>query len=142
MKRTLAATLVMLCTLPVWAGCEGLQVTDAWIRSAPPGAEMMAGYATVKNTGGKARTIRDVRSTDFDSIGMHETVIEDGMSKMRMLDTVSIPAGGQRRFEPGGLHLMLFSPKREFKAGDTLRLTFSCGGKKTLTADFPVRDAP
>lgn len=132
----------MLGTLPAWAACDGLQVTDAWIRTAPPGATMMAGYAAVKNTGTKTRTLREVSSKDFDAIEIHKTVIEAGVSKMIYLETVDIAAGSQARFEPNGMHLMMFKPKRAFKAGDTLQLAFSCGGKKRLKADFVVKNAP
>lgn len=141
MKTVLFAAL-MLSVLPAWAGCEGLQVENAWVRAAPPGATMMAGYATVKNTGVKTRTLRDVSSKDFDAIEVHKTVIENNVSKMIYMETVDIAAGGTARFEPGGMHLMLFSPKRALKAGDTLPLAFSCGGKKRLKANFVVKDAP
>lgn len=141
MKNFLFAAL-MLGALPAWAGCEGLKIENAWVRAAPPGATMLAGYAMVKNTGAKARTLRDVSGKDFDAIEVHKTVVEGGVSKMVYLETVDVAAGGTASFEPGGMHLMLFNPKRALKAGDTLPLTFSCGGKKRLKADFVVKNAP
>ena len=141
MKGFIFAAL-MLGTLPAWAACDGLQISNAWVRSAPPGVTMMAGYATVKNVGTKARTLREVSGQDFKAIEIHKTVIEAGVSKMIYLETVAVAAGGQATFEPGGMHMMLFSPKRAFKAGDTLQLSFSCGGKKRLKAEFTVKDAP
>ena len=141
MKKLLAAAL-MLSTLPAWAACDGLQIENAWIRSAPPGASMMAGYALVKNSGKTARTLRDVSSKDFEAIEIHKTTVEMGVSKMQYLETVPVAAGDTARFEPGGMHLMMFNPKRALKAGDTLELAFSCGGKKRLKAHFQVKDAP
>lgn len=141
LKKFLFAVL-MSSAFPLWAACDGLQVTDAWIRTAPPGAMMMAGYATVKNTGTKTVTVRSVSGKDFDSVEVHKTVVEGGVSKMLMLDTVDVAAKGEARFEPNGMHLMLFNPKRALKAGDTLPLSFSCGGKKRLKANFVVKDAP
>ena len=142
MKPFLFAIL-MCSALPTWAAsCAGLQVENGWIRSAPPGATMMAGYATVKNSNTKARTLRDVSGKDFEAIEVHKTVVENGVSKMVYLETVDVPASGSARFEPGGMHLMLFNPKRALKAGDTLELAFSCGGKKRLKANFLVKDAP
>jgi hypothetical protein len=143
MKKILFAAL-MLGTLPAWAAtnCDGLKIEDAWVRLAPPGASMMAGYATVKNTGAQTRTLREVSGKDFDSIEVHKTVVEGGVSKMVYLETVDVAAGGVARFEPGGMHLMLFNPKRALKAGDTLQLAFSCGGKKRLKANFAVKDTP
>lgn len=141
MKKLLVAAL-MFSTLPAWAACDGLQIENAWIRSAPPGASMMAGYALVKNSGKAARALRDVSGKDFGAIEIHKTTVENGVSKMEYLETVTIPAGGTALFEPGGMHLMLFNPKRALKAGDKLELAFSCGGKKRLKANFQVKDAP
>lgn len=141
MKKFIFAAL-MFATLPAWAACDGLQIENAWIRTAPPGATMMGGYASIKNTGTKTRTLREVSSKDFDAIEVHKTVLEAGVSKMIYLETVDVAAGSTARFEPNGMHLMLFSPKRALKAGDTLQLSFSCGGKKRLKANFVVKDAP
>lgn len=141
MKNFLFAAL-MAGTLPAWAACDGLQIENAWVRAAPPGATMMAGYATVKNAGTKTLKLHDVSSKDFGAIEVHKTVVENGVSKMVYMETVDIAAGGIAQFEPGGMHLMLFNPKRTLKAGDTLQLAFSCGGKKRLKADFVVKDAP
>lgn len=141
MKKLLLAVL-MFSNLPAWAACDGLQVENAWIRTAPPGASVMVGYAVVKNTGTKTRTLRDVSGKDFGAIEVHKTVVEDGVSKMAYMETVEVAAGSVARFEPGGMHLMLFNPKRTLKAGDTLELAFSCGGKKPLKANFLVKDAP
>lgn len=140
MKKLIFA-LVTFIAMPAWAGCDGLQIADAWIRTAPPGATMLGGYATVKNVGAQKRVIRDVASKDFDAIEIHKTVLEGGISKMRLVETVDVAPHAEARFEPGGMHLMLFAPKHALKAGDTLQLAFSCGGKKRLKANFVVKDA-
>jgi copper(I)-binding protein len=42
-----------------------LGVVDAWIRLAPPGASMLAGYATLSNTGDAPITVLTVQSDAF-----------------------------------------------------------------------------
>ena len=141
--KPLLLILAALTAMPAWAvGCDGLQISDAWVRTAPPGATVMAGYATVKNVGAQKRTIRDVAGKDFGAIEIHKTLLEGGISKMQLVETVDVAPKGEARFERGGMHLMLFEPKRSLKAGDTLQLSFTCGGKKRLKADFLVKDAP
>ncbi|MES2491127.1 MAG: copper chaperone PCu(A)C [Pseudomonadota bacterium] len=141
--KSLLLILAALTAMPTWAaGCDGLQISDAWVRTAPPGATVMAGYATVKNVGTQKRTIRDVSSKDFAAIETHKTLLEGGVSKMLLVETIDVAPKSEARFEPGGMHLMLFEPKRSLKAGDTLQLSFSCGGKKRLKAKFLVKDAP
>ena len=140
--KTLLVAVLALAAMPAWASCGGLQISDGWIRTAPPGATMMAGYATVKNTGTQKRIVRDVSSAEFDAIEIHQTVLEGGISKMRLVETLDIAPKAEARLEPGGMHMMLFTPKRALKAGDTLQLAFTCGGKKRLKAKFVVKDAP
>lgn len=97
-------------------------VENGRILLPPPGAPMAAAYFEVRNAGPDAIVLRAVRSTSFDSVEMHETREEDGMSRMRQLDKVQIPAGSTVIFEPGGKHLMLMGSK--------------------LDAEHPVQDLP
>ena len=56
-SRAVPLTLALLFGAG-FARAEGkLGVFDAWIRQAPPGATMMAGYATLKNTGDMPVTV-------------------------------------------------------------------------------------
>lgn len=138
MKRLIP---LLLAAAPVWA-CEGLQVSGAWIREAPPGAEVMAGYVTLRNPGAKLQTVCHLDSPDFGAIEMHQTIVENGLSKMLALDELEVPARGEARLVPGGLHLMLFRPQRTLKSGDKVQLNFHCGGKQPLSAVFPVQSTP
>jgi len=83
------------------------QVSNARVLLPPPGAPMAAAYFDVLNPGTTAIELRAVSSPFFSSVEMHETREEDGMSRMRELGKVEIPAGGNASFEPGGKHLML-----------------------------------
>jgi copper(I)-binding protein len=133
--------LAALFALPASAACDGLRASEAWVREAPPGAEMMAGYITLKNTGTRIQTLRAITSADFEMVEMHQTVTENGVSKMFGIDQVSVPAHGETRFEPGGMHLMLMQPARALKAGDKVTMKLYCG-KRSLKVEFPVKTAP
>ena len=62
---------------------------------------------------------------------------------MRHAGDLVVPAGGELRFAPGGLHLMLMRPGRDFAEGDTVRIALVLADGRTLEAEFPVRrDAP
>jgi copper(I)-binding protein len=136
-----AILLAAMFALPSWAACDGLQASEAWVREAPPGTTMMAGYVTLKNAGAKLQTLRKITSADFGMVEMHKTVTENGVSKMFGLDKLAVPAHGETRFEPGGMHLMLMEPKRALKAGDKIEMKIFCG-KRALKVEFPVKTAP
>jgi copper(I)-binding protein len=72
-----------------------------------PGMSMGAGYLTLKNNSGQQIRITEVHSAELKSVEMHESVLEDGVSRMYKLQEVVILPGQSVRFEPGAKHLML-----------------------------------
>jgi len=44
---------------------------------------------------------------------LHETVFEDGMAKMKHVDTLCIPANESITFKPKAKHVMLMQPLRD-----------------------------
>ncbi len=142
MKRQSAGFFALLLSAVSAAACEPakLEVSDAWTRLAPPGAPVMAGYASVKNAGTEARQIVSARSPDFDRVKMHSMSMDDGVMRMRKLDHLDLPAGESVELAPGGLHLMLFGPKREFAADDKIVLEIStCAEAPGQAVEMVVR---
>jgi copper(I)-binding protein len=101
-----------------------LGVVDAWIRVAPPGASAVAGYATLKNTGDETISILTVQSDAYRMTSLHETLVEEGVSKMRELHRLKIAPGETVQLKPGGKHLMLMQPRREILVGDKVEMLF------------------
>ena len=141
MMRHLLLITALAAVSPAWA-CEGITAKDAWLREAPPGATVMAGYVTLVNNSDTPRTLREIRSKDFGAIEFHRTVTENGESRMQMLDNVALPARQSTSLQPGGMHLMMFRVARPLKAGDSVKLNLYCGRKHPLRVDFAVRAAP
>ena len=118
-----AATLVLLLALFGCAEESGppLVASDIEITRPMAGMDMSAGYLTLKNNTGTAIVVTQVRSPQFARVEIHETTIEDGISKMRALDSLTVPANGAARLERGGKHLMLMQA-RDLKDSVTLQL--------------------
>ena len=57
-----------------------------------PGTRMGAGYLTLTNNTEDPITITKVTSPQYDAVEMHESVVENGIAKMRPLDSVTVPA--------------------------------------------------
>jgi periplasmic copper chaperone A len=117
-----------------------LVVEQPWIRAAPPGAMMLAGYAQLKNAGDVSIVISNVVGSDFGSVSMHETIDENGVSKMRPLDRVEIAPGATLTFAPGGKHFMLMRPQRELKNGDAVKIAIATSAN-SISVEFVVRDS-
>ena len=102
---------------------NSITINDAWIREAPPNASAMAGYLTITNTTKQDRILTFAKSKQFNAVEIHRTIIKDGVAKMRRQDEINIPAGSSLELRPGDFHLMLMSPKQNFKTDDEIIVT-------------------
>jgi copper(I)-binding protein len=135
--RTVAASF--LFTAAAVAHAEGkLGVFDAWIRAAPPGSHVLAGYATLKNTGDAPISVLTVQSDAFRQSSIHETVVERGVSKMRELPRLDLDPGATIEMKPGGRHLMLSEPRHAIVAGEKVSLVFLLADGTRLETNFDV----
>jgi len=137
MKRIVLFCVGLMLGAQAWAA--ELIVEQAWIRAAPPGAMMLAGYATLKNSGSTPLQIGAARSAAFADVEIHRTVEEGGVSRMRPAGTLEIPPGGSVALEPGGLHLMLMHPRQDLQPGQTVVIDFLTPDETPLPAVFTVR---
>ena len=141
--RRWAYTLVLASSFALAETMEGFQITDAWIREAPPVVSALAGYARIQNQTDEAAVLVGASSEDFAAVEFHRSEIVDGLARMREVSSVAIPPRTVATFEPGALHMMLFKPRRAFKVGDlaALKLLFDDG--RLLQIEAPIlRKAP
>jgi len=98
---------------------------------------MTSGYLTLSNNALQPIVITQVASPQFESVELHESVIEDGVARMYLLGDVTILAKSSVVFQPGGKHLMLMRPVGEF---DTVSLDFYAGEAVVLTVNVALSD--
>lgn len=122
--------LLALCSMAACTEAKPpLMATDIRVRAPIPGSSMGVAYLTLANGGKEPLSITRVDSPEVEAVAMHDTVLEDGVTRMRKVSELHVPAGGKVSFEPGGTHLMLrygpTVPERvtlRFHAGDELLL--------------------
>jgi copper(I)-binding protein len=100
----------------------GIVVTQAWARATPPGATTGAVYITLDNRGSTPDRLVTITSPAAGSAMLHETVEQDGVSQMRMIEG-DVPAGSTLEMKPGGVHIMLMDLTAPLKQGETVSLT-------------------
>ncbi len=93
---------------------------------------MGAGYLSLTNAGSQRILITKVMSPNFESVEMHETILEDGISRMVRLSEIAIPPGRTVHFEPGRKHLMI---RYRDEAPDVVTLKFYDGDALLLSVD-------
>lgn len=124
---------------------DGSHVVDATARFVRPvrsGAATTAGYLDLFALGDDALVAAS--SPDFGSIELHEATRSDGVMRMRKVDRIAVEAKRITSLEPGGLHLMMFDPKRPLEVGDevTVNLTFESGLTLDLSMPVSTEDRP
>ena len=139
MRPMMGLALAVLASAAVGAEPCAPTIEKAWIRAAPPGAASLAGYLVLRNACQAPVAVTGIESRDFAAPMIHRSVEDAGVSRMRAAGTLEVPAGGELHFAPGGLHLMLMSPKRAFAEGDVARLRLVLADGRRLYVEVPVR---
>lgn len=142
--HTLAAALLLAGLLPAmaWASSAAQQVhaSQAWIRVLP--GDLPAGaYVTLHNDGAQAVELTGAKSTSYAQVMLHRSSTSGGMSRMAMVDRLSIPAHGQAVLAPAGYHLMLMQAAAPVVPGSKVQLTLEFSDGSTLPVDFTARPA-
>ena len=92
------------------AQTQGIDVKNAWVRTAVPGQSATGAFLTITHKEG-ARLVR-VTSPVAGVTEIHEMKMEGDVMKMRAVaDGVELPAGKAVELAPGGYHLMLMDLK-------------------------------
>ncbi|MBS0514633.1 MAG: copper chaperone PCu(A)C [Proteobacteria bacterium] len=137
----IALLALTLTASPAVRAAGRLEITGAWIRTAPPGAMMLAGYATLRNTGDAPLTVTGASSEAFGDVSLHESAEVDGVAHMKALGSIEIAPGASIVFAPGGKHLMLMRPKHEIAPGQSIEIRILTKSGEGASAGFAVGDA-
>jgi len=132
---------LMLALTPIAAATEeaGISVRDAWVREAPPGMTMTAGYMLLQNKTSRPQVLVAARSSGFETVMIHRTVAKEGMTGMEHAPQIELLPNASLLFAPGGYHLMLLNPKRTLRAGDRVDITLEFRGGLVLPVAYEVR---
>jgi copper(I)-binding protein len=136
----LAAAAVLLATA---AGAHDytlgkLAIEHPHAIETPASAKTGAGYLTISNSGDTGDRLIAVR-TEFPRSEIH-TVETDaaGVSRMRPVEAVEIPAGGTVVLAPQGMHVMFMGLEEPLVAGESIPATLEFETAGTVAVEFRV----
>lgn len=115
-----------------------VRMEQGWIRLPPAPRPMLAGFGRIANGCGRAQAVVAARSPVFAEVSIHETTVVDGVSRMRELEKLALPAGGEAVLQPGGLHLMLMQPRGAVAAGQRVPLVLVLEDGAEVAAELVV----
>lgn len=121
--------LFLLAALLSLAAChqkdaEKPQIRDVWVRLAAVPGRPAAGYFTVKGGATADRLVR-VDSAVVKKIELHESMGDGGMTTMKPMADLPVPAGTKIEFAPGGKHAMLFDVDPAITPGTEIPMLFT-----------------
>lgn len=142
-----------------------IQINDPWVRAIVVSAEdemameemdhsemdhsemdhgsgvNSAAYMLLVNSGDAPDRLISATTDVAEVVELHTVLEEDGVMRMRPVEQIDIPAGGQTELRPGGFHVMLIGVQEDLTAGETvdITLTFENAGEQVITAS--IRDS-
>ena len=115
-----------------------VRVSEGWIRF-PAMAHMAGGFGRIDNACKADVAVVSVRSAAFAEVSLHETTQVDGVSRMREVERLPLPAGKGAELKPGGLHLMLMGGKAALQEGQRVPLLLGLSDGSEVRGELVVR---
>ncbi len=130
--------LLFSLALVVSPAMAQITVTDAWTRASAPGANIVAGYMTIRNASKSADRLVAASSPLAQKVETHVTVKDGDIFRMREVKGYDIAAGGTFELKPGGAHLMLVNVRTPLKEGDKVPVTLRFERAGEVKTEFHV----
>jgi copper(I)-binding protein len=138
--RAALLAAAVLVTVPALAQAPTIEVRQPWSRATPGAARTGVVYFTLHDKGAADRLVGV--STPVAGMAMlHESIVEDGIERMRMLDALPLPAGGTVALHPHGPHVMLTDLRHPLERGSSFPLTLTFERAPPVTVTVPVLGA-
>ena len=99
-----------------------IKISRPVVRLVPPNLGMTAGYITLENLSNRDVSLIGASSDDYNSIEIHETVIDKDKAMMKEIESCEIKANSKAELKPLGHHLMLMGPLKVFKENDNVMI--------------------
>jgi copper(I)-binding protein len=136
----IASILILACSKQ-----DSIEIKNQWVRASNDGQDVGAAYMSIVSN--EDTSLIGIDSDVADAIEIHSMRMENGVMRMRMLDTLNLTAGKPTELSPGGFHLMLFDLKKPLTAGNEahfkLHFKNKTGQEKTISVTSPIKaEAP
>jgi copper(I)-binding protein len=120
------------------ADTAGITCDQVWARPSAGAATTSAAYFTLTNNG-TADELVGASASIAASTGVHETIDDGGVMKMRPVASIALAPGKPVTFKPGGYHVMLMGLHVALKVGDSFPLTLTFAHAQPITVTVKVQ---
>ena len=134
MKQLILLACTLLFSINVLA--SSLAVSSQYVRATPPHVKNSAAFFTITNNTNKNIKLIAVKSDIAEQVQIHNNLNEDGMMKMRQVESIILKANSSTSLQPGGYHIMFLGLKNDLTEEDNVDITlyFDNGDQIKMTA--------
>jgi periplasmic copper chaperone A len=122
-------------------GPVNVRVMNPWARETAPGQTMGAAYMTIRNPSWDTDWLQGVTVDAPATAAVHDTATANGVTSMKPVASLEIPAGGAVQLKPQGTHIMISGLAAPLKERSSLALTLHFKRSGDRKIDVPVLDA-
>jgi copper(I)-binding protein len=116
-----------------------LQVSGAWARATPKGAQVGGGYLKITNNGTTPDRLVGGSSSVAGKFEVHATSMSGGVARMRELaNGLEIRPGETVELKPGGNHVMFVGLKQPLERGKPFAATLQFEKAGKVEVEFRV----
>lgn len=139
MLKRFITLFMMMITIPVTAST--LEIVQPWSKAVPPTSKVAAAFLSIINHSNEDDTLIAAHSPIADIVELHTLNNDNGLMKMRQVNTINVAAEHTQELAPGGFHVMLFNLTEvpTINSHFPLTLTFEHAGE--ITVNVAVKSA-
>ena len=117
-----------------------LEVLEAWARTPLSPNNNSAAYMVINNPTDQQITIIGASTMVANNVELHESFVDDkGVSRMKSIDNIVVPAQSKIELKPGGIHIMLFDLKKAISSDDKFNMELKIKDMKPITVEVVVK---
>lgn len=140
MKKILLPIILIFALVQFSYAEDNIVISDAWVREAPPGTSVSAGYMTILNNGMEDDKLIGMSCDIAESTELHiSKVDENGVATMEMIKILELPEGESVELNPGGMHIMLIGLKESLVGKDSIVLNLNFEKSGNVKVEVPVK---
>ena len=133
-----AAITCLVAGTAVSQAAAGVTVEKPWMRFIIK-ARPAGGFFTLHNETPRKIELIGASSGACGMVMLHQTKQVNGIEKMLPVKSVTVPAHGTIKFQPGSYHLMCMKPKNTMVLGHEVPVTLKFADGNAVTVPFPVK---
>lgn len=132
-----AIAVLLLASSLLQANEKTIEADDFWVREVPPVSSVTAAFGTLRSQ--EKDELISATSSIARVVEIHTSASIDGISHMRKLNSITLPADTTLELLPGGAHIMFIGLKKPLQKGDIVDITLTFSSGYSLLVHAPVR---